>query len=200
MEQIGSLLTGHENSVWSVSFSPDGRRIVSGSSDNTIRIWDASTMEQIGSPLTGHEDWVRSVSFSPDERRIASGSGDNTIRIWDAQIPQCSADFLPDRIHASSVSSPSDLRFLQDSEKRYLNLSLTLRKDGWVVGPNAEHIVWIPANLRNSSFPQHRLLGILSGSPMHIFDDSRFVHGEKWTKVYTPASPSSSKAHPNMLV
>ncbi len=67
----------------SVAFSPDGKRIVSGYDDCTIRIWDAATGAQIGEPLTGHTEWINSVAISPDGKRIVSGSRDKTIRIWD---------------------------------------------------------------------------------------------------------------------
>lgn len=50
----------HEDGVWSVAFSPDGTRIVSGSSDKTLRLWDATSGQSIGAPLRGHEDWVLS--------------------------------------------------------------------------------------------------------------------------------------------
>jgi WD40 repeat protein len=67
-----------------VSFSPDGRRIVSGSDDDTLKVWDAETGQEMLT-LEGHSDWVRSVSFSPDGRRIVSGSDDNTLKVWDAR-------------------------------------------------------------------------------------------------------------------
>ena len=79
-----AVLRGHTYQVHSVAFSPDGKRIVSGSFDETIRIWDAATGAQIGEPLTGHTGDVESVAFSPDGKRIVSGSDDKTIRIWDA--------------------------------------------------------------------------------------------------------------------
>ena len=80
-----NILSGHSDSVMSVAFSPDGRRIVSGSGDKTIRVWDAETGEEVVGPLKGHSDWVMSVAFSPDGRRIVSGSDDKTIRVWDAE-------------------------------------------------------------------------------------------------------------------
>ena len=82
---MGNPLQGHTSSVLSVAFSPDGRHIVSGSSNETIQIWDAQTGGQVGNPLQGHTWSVLSVAFSPYGRHIVSGSSDKTIRFWDAQ-------------------------------------------------------------------------------------------------------------------
>ncbi|KAJ7856496.1 WD40-repeat-containing domain protein [Mycena olivaceomarginata] len=87
-QQVGEPLTSHTGPVLSVTFSPDGARIASGSADKTIRMWDVATGQQVGEPLAGHTDPVRSVSFSPDGMRIASGSADKTIRVWDVATRQ----------------------------------------------------------------------------------------------------------------
>ena len=79
----------------SVAFSPDGHRIVSGSDDKTVRVWDAATGQPVGPPLTGHTDPVMGVAFSPDGQRIASGSDDNTLRVWDAPPGNLSASRSP---------------------------------------------------------------------------------------------------------
>lgn len=79
---MGTSLIGHTDTVSSAAFSPDSRRIVTGSWDDTLRLWDAATRQPIGGPLTGHTGRVISVAFSPDGRLIASGSEDDTLRLW----------------------------------------------------------------------------------------------------------------------
>ena len=77
-------LKGHGDLIFSVLFSPDGKTLVSGSRDNTVRLWDVKTGESIGKPLTGHEDAVYSASFSPDGKTLVTGSSDGTVRLWNA--------------------------------------------------------------------------------------------------------------------
>ncbi|WP_326826011.1 protein kinase domain-containing protein [Streptosporangium sp. NBC_01756] len=76
-------LTGHNDGVCSVAFSPDGKILATGSYDDTVRLWEVATGTSIGRPLTGHNDGVCSVAFSPDGRTLATGSGDDTMRLWD---------------------------------------------------------------------------------------------------------------------
>jgi WD40 repeat protein len=82
-QQVSEALRGHEYMVHSVAFSLDGTHIVSGSFDDTIRVWDAVMGQQVGEALRGHEGWVDSVVFSPDGTHIVSGSYDKTIMVWD---------------------------------------------------------------------------------------------------------------------
>ncbi|KAF7979328.1 hypothetical protein HWV62_42739 [Athelia sp. TMB] len=71
--------------VYAVAFSPDGKRIASGSTRCEILIWDSQTGEIVAGPLRGHTSVINAVAYSPDGMCIASGSKDATVRIWDTQ-------------------------------------------------------------------------------------------------------------------
>ena len=77
-------LTGHTDSIHSITFSPDSGILASGSEDNTLRLWNIRTGECL-KILTGHTDWVSSVSFCGNSRILASASYDNTVRLWDVK-------------------------------------------------------------------------------------------------------------------
>jgi WD40 repeat protein len=76
-------LRGHSKAVKSVSWSHDGSRVISGSEDNTIKIWDANNGELLNT-VEGHSAVVSSVSWNHNDSAIVSGSHDKKIKIWDA--------------------------------------------------------------------------------------------------------------------
>ena len=67
------------------AFSADGSRLLTGSSDGTVRQWDPRTGEVVEPPYERHSSGVSSVIYSPDGEWVASGSGDRTIRVWRAR-------------------------------------------------------------------------------------------------------------------
>jgi WD40 repeat protein len=80
---VAGPFEGHEKSVRSVAFSSDGKRVVSGSLDKTICIWDAETWHVVADPFEGHKHRVSSVAFSTDGKRVVSSSGNNMTHIWE---------------------------------------------------------------------------------------------------------------------
>jgi eukaryotic-like serine/threonine-protein kinase len=74
---------GHNDWVYAAAWSPDGKRIASGSRDNTVQVWDAFTGHH-ALIYHGHSDVVTSLAWSPGGKRIASGSDDETVQVWDA--------------------------------------------------------------------------------------------------------------------
>ena len=76
-------LLGHEDAVWGVEFSPDGRRIATASRDRSIRLWDAATGQELLF-LFWHEGAVRGLANSLDGWTLASGGENQTVKTWEA--------------------------------------------------------------------------------------------------------------------
>ena len=119
-DQSSRTFAGHKGDVMSVAFSPDGRSALSGSSDDTLKLWDVATGKEIRS-FAKHVNPVISVAFSPDGRSALSGSSDNTVKLWDVATgkeirtfagntdPVTSVAFSPDG--HSALSSGADHTF-----------------------------------------------------------------------------------------
>ncbi|KAG9126262.1 hypothetical protein FRC07_004185 [Ceratobasidium sp. 392] len=167
-----SVLKGSElewtpclRSIWvsskvnSVAYAPDGRRIVSGSDDGMVRIWDAEAGDAVLEPLTGHSGWVTSVAFSPDGRWIASGSSDMTIRVWDAQTGEAKGD--PLRGHSEGVSS---ITFSADGRRIASgSADKTIRVWDWLTGESILELLGHSKSVQSvASSPDDRW--IVSGS------------------------------------
>jgi WD40 repeat protein len=75
-------LLGHRAVVEMAVVAPDGRRVLTGSADKAVILWDRESGQEIRR-LAGHEGWVVSVAVSPDGRRALSGGEDKVVRLWD---------------------------------------------------------------------------------------------------------------------
>jgi WD40 repeat protein/tRNA A-37 threonylcarbamoyl transferase component Bud32 len=134
-------LRGHLEPVISVAFSPDGRRIVTGSFDHTAKVWEAASGRELLT-LKGHGCGVYSVAFSPDGQRIVTGSGDQTAKVWEAASGRelltlkghsggvFSVAFSPDGQRIVTASSDQTARVWEAASGREL---LTLKgHNAWV--------------------------------------------------------------------
>ena len=92
--RLVALLKGHENVVFRLAFSPDGRQLISGSGDNTAIIWDVAARRSLHR-LTGHGAEIYAVGFTPDGARVVTGSYDHELRLWrvadGGEIARCRA-------------------------------------------------------------------------------------------------------------
>ncbi len=75
---------GHSSMIFSVTFSPDGKYLASGSRGSTIRLWSVESQKEV-TTLQGYHECVYSVAFSPDGKYLASGSRDKTVTLWSVE-------------------------------------------------------------------------------------------------------------------
>lgn len=102
-------LQGHKGTIYSLNWSPDGEKIATGATDNTIHIWDVLTGQPI--QTIRHDHAISLVIWSPDGRFLASGVWDRAIQMWDARTGKLSGEFDHDGVVSSLAWSP-DGRFL----------------------------------------------------------------------------------------
>ncbi|EGN94798.1 hypothetical protein SERLA73DRAFT_61926 [Serpula lacrymans var. lacrymans S7.3] len=210
-----NILRSHHGSVTSVAFSSDGTKVVSGSSDQTVRIWDATSGQLVAGPLEGHTQQVRSVGFSPDGTKVVSGSWDQTVRIWDATSGQLvagpfqghnrvgeSVGFYPggnestsalvDKKHSSHVLPypvPVDW-------ERYKGIQ---GDSGWISFENARMdtllMHWMPPNIIRYWYNSRTVLMIGAHDTVRVSYE-HFLHGNNWTACQTASCVSGQFTHP----
>ncbi|XP_053981698.1 notchless protein homolog 1 [Hylaeus volcanicus] len=115
-------MTGHQQLINDVKFSPDGRMIASASFDKSIKLWESNTGKYIAS-LRGHVQAVYSISWSADSRLLVSGSADSTLKVWSMKTKKLCQD-LPG--HADEVYAvdwaPDGLRVASGGKDKVLRL------------------------------------------------------------------------------
>ncbi|KAB2849879.1 MAG: protein kinase [Hyphomicrobiaceae bacterium] len=89
-ERAGRIIktfTGHTRTVLAVAFLPDGKRFVSSSQDNLMKLWEVSHSRE-SRIFKGHRSLIRGLAVSPDGKLAATGSTDSTIKIWNLETGQ----------------------------------------------------------------------------------------------------------------
>ncbi|KAH7317519.1 WD40-repeat-containing domain protein [Rhizoctonia solani] len=112
----------HSSMIHSVTISVDGTRIVSGTADYTVRMWDAQHGSPIGDPFVGHSGHVLCVAITPDGARIASGSSDKTMKLWDTSTQTTLRSYQHSSIIRCIAFSPDGglIIFGSDDQTTYL--------------------------------------------------------------------------------
>ena len=135
--------------VWSVAWSADQRRALSGSDDKTVRLWDVETGRCLR-VLEGHTSAVWSVAWSADQRRALSGAQDKTVRLWDVETGRClrvleghttrslSVAWSADQRHALSGSDDKTVRLWDVETGRCLRVLEGHTGDVWSVAWSAD--------------------------------------------------------------
>ena len=104
-------LEGHSKEISSVAISTDGVFVVTGSWDNTCKIWDRVTGECLHT-LEGHSDNVNSVAISADGALVVTGSFDMTCKVWDRDTCKCLHTLEGHSAEVSSVATSADGAFV----------------------------------------------------------------------------------------
>ena len=192
----------------SVAYTPDGRYIISGSGDKTIRIWDTETGAAVGPPLEGHTSSVWAVACSPDGRRIASGSDDGTIRIWDVGTgtvvgeplrvhtgPVMSVAYSPNGRHIISGSADTTIRIWDANpdavvDKHHQGCTEGAQPDseGWVRDSEGGLLYWVSPDYRGGLHsPALLTIPVTSRLRPVSLDVDDFAFGTSWVQIFNNA-------------
>ncbi|KAF9579929.1 hypothetical protein BGW38_003604, partial [Lunasporangiospora selenospora] len=117
------ILTAHEDEVWCIAFSHDGRYLASTSADNSIIIWSLETFEPMHT-LQGHTNKVTCCAWSPDDTRLLTAGYDRTVKLWDVQNCALLSTF---QRHTDVIGClgwlPDNARFVSGSERQTFLMS-----------------------------------------------------------------------------
>ncbi len=112
---VTAALNGHTGAVNSIAFSSDGKQMISGSDDGTVRLWDTVAAREQGT-LKGHAAAVLAAALSPDGKLAASGSADHSVRLWDVVQKRPLATLAGHQAAVAAVAFSPDGRFLASVE------------------------------------------------------------------------------------
>ena len=119
---LRQTLIGHTGEINTLAVTPDGKLAVSGSGDNTLKVWDLHSGTELLT-LAGHSDGVRAVAITPDGKQVVSASSDRTLKLWDLAIGSELATLWghSDQVNAVAIT-PDGKQAVSASSDRTLKL------------------------------------------------------------------------------
>ncbi len=123
--QVGSFVT-------SVAFSPDGKTVLTWSSDKTARLWDVETGKQV-QEFIGHEGYITSVAYSPDGKTVLTGSSDKTARLWDVETGRLLKNLIghAEGVHTVAFSADGNMIATGSSDETVILWKRYPNSDQW---------------------------------------------------------------------
>ena len=178
MEKLGRF--EYDSIVWGLTFSPDGRWLVSTHGDGAVLVWNITERKREAG-LSAHSDAVRAVAYSPDGQRMASAGEDRSVIVWDAASGRKEAVLLGHQTRVIGVVFSPDGEWLvsSDQDSYLIRWDLGSRQSRWRI-KSAN-----PDNVCLAISPDGQFLAVRSG----VYE----------TDAGQPVLDNSSAAHINAL-
>ena len=155
---IQQTFAGHEGSIWTIAYSPDGTRLATGGIDKMVQIWDANNHKNVLT-INAHDADVDSVTFSLDGKRIATSSDDGTAKVWDATTGQLlltlaghtnwvtMVTFNPEGKQLATISFDKTIRFWDFATGKQIAIWSDLQDPGGHLTYDADgkHLIYVDA-------------------------------------------------------
>ena len=192
------------SSFLSIAYSPDGKLMASGSSDNMVRLWEVATGKEL-QRHKGHNSNVNSVAYSPDGKLLASGSSDNTVRLWEVSTGKelqrleghnsdvNSVAYSPDGKHLASGSSDNTVRLWEmatgkelqrlEEHSQFVN-SVAYSPDGRrLASGSSDNTVWLWEETTDNELKRFKRFKKLEEHKSLVSEERKsFV----WSVAYSP--------------